>query len=199
MKVATFLPLFNGFYGTFFEYIIDDCESQAIEFYNEDNDTDLNYDDFRFAHKELMLEISKDCVEKVSEKLNDFGIDCEIKFEEIISPREYNFANDSINCEIIFKDFNQVLNLLKENEETFRDFIKDNYSSRSGFISFYSNDSDEWMEDLQTNPQDLKHQVGKCLGFILENVFEYTDRDLYEDISENGYIIEYSLADDTER
>jgi hypothetical protein len=101
-----------------------------------------------------MLEISKDCVEKVSEKLNDFGINCGIKFEEIISPREYNFTNDSINCEIIFKDFNQVLNLLKENEETFRDFVKYNYSSRSGFISFYSNDSDEWMEDMQTNPQD---------------------------------------------
>ena len=193
MKVQTFLPIFNGFYNTLFENILENATDNAIEYHNETNGTELNYDNFDFDFVSIQNEICKDAVSKIEEKLNEIGINCTINFENLVSPRGYNFSNDSINIEINFKKFSQVIEILDQNYDLFTQYIKERYTSCSGFISSYSNYSSDWMEDLRENSENEVHKVGAVLGFILQEIEDYKPEDLYFDLCENCYFINYTL------
>lgn len=52
----TYCPLFPGFYGTEFEY---DNEDSDIEYYNEENKTDLKWDDFSWNYADYHSRVSK--------------------------------------------------------------------------------------------------------------------------------------------
>ena len=195
MKVQTFLPVFNGFYNTLFENILDNATEFAIDNYNEQNSTLLNYDDFDFNFVSIQNEICKDAVAKIENKLNEMGIFCSINFENLVSPREYNFINDSINIEINFKKFSQVIEILEQNYDSFSKYIKDNYTSRDGFISSYSNYSSDWMEDLREDAENETHKVGAVLDFILQEIEEYKDEDLYYELCENCYEINFTICE----
>ena len=195
MKVQTFLPVFNGFYNTLFEDILDNATDNAIEWYNEDNNNSLNYDNFDFDFITLQSEICRDAVLKIEEKLNEIGINCTIKYDTLISPREYNFSNDSINIEINFKKFSQVIEILEQNFYSFTQYIKDNYTSCSGFISSYSSYSSDWIKDLRENAENEAHKVGAALDFILQEIEEYKDEDLYFDLCENAYFVDYTITE----
>lgn len=193
MRVQTFLPVFNGFYNTLFDDLIDNATEFAIDDYNVQNSTELNYDDFNFNYNLIMIEICKDAVSKIEEKLNEIGINCSIIYENLISPREYNFRNDSINIEINFKKFSQVIGILEQNFDSFSQYIKDNYTSRDGFISSHSSYASDWMEDLREYAENETHKVGAVLDFILQQIEEYKDEDLYFDLCENYYEIYYTI------
>ena len=193
MRVQTFLPVFNGFYNTLFEDILDNAVDDAIEYYNEQNESDLNYDDFDFDFDSIMNEICKDAVLKVEEKLNEIGINCSIKYDTLVSPKYYNFSNDSINIEINFKKFSQVIEILDQNYDSFSQYIKENYTSCSGFISSYSNYASDWMEDLRENGENEAHKVGAVLNFILQEIEEYKPDNLYYELCANAYFLEYTI------
>lgn len=194
MKVQTFLPVFNGFHNTLFENLIDNAAEFAIDDYNEQNNTNLVYDDFNFNFDSIMQEICKDAVSKIEEKLNEIGVNCSIKYDTLISPREYNFSNDSINIEINFKKFSQVIEILEQNFDSFSQYIKDNYTSRDGFISNHSSYASDWMEDLRENTENEAHKVGAVLDFILQEIEDYKDEDLYFDLCENCYEINFTIC-----
>ena len=193
MKVQTFLPVFNGFNNTLFENLLDNAVDNAIECHNERNSTSLNYDDFDFNFDSIMQEICKNAVSKIEDELNDIGINCKIKYENLISPMEYNFINDSINIEINFKDFNRVIEILEYDFDLFSQYIKDEYTSRDGFISSFSSYASDWINDLKENPENEAHKVGAVLDFILQEIEEYKDDDLYYDLCENYYEIDYTI------
>jgi len=77
-------------------------------------------------------------------------VDCAIldhlKFGSMQSPRFYNFETDKIFCWIPAS----VVMLLRDevSDGTLRDRVRKNHSSYDGFISFYSNDLDEWPKDV---------------------------------------------------
>lgn len=195
-NLKTFLPVFNGFYGTFFESIIEDSENREIEFYNEDNETALNWCDFIFDYDKIKKEISLKCCEEIENKLNEIGIICEITYQDLISPKFYNFSNDSINIEINFKDFNQVIKILEDSIEIFTAYIRDRYTSRSGFISNHSNYASDWIEDLKNDPEGETHKVGAVLEFILIELEQYNDYNLYNDVTEwHDFTIDYELTE----
>ena len=193
MKAQTFLPVFNGFYNTLFEDLIDNAVDNQIEYYNEQNDTNLSYDNFDFDFASIQNEICKDAVSKIEEKLNEIGINCSINFETLVSPKYYNFGNDSINIEINFKKFSQVVEILEQNYDSFSKYIKEHYTSRSGFISSYSNYSSDWIEDLKNDAENETHKVGAVLDFILQEIEEYKPENLYFDLCENYYEIDYTI------
>ena len=193
MKVQTFLPVFNGFYNTLFEDLIDNAVDGAMEYYNEQNNTSLNYDDFDFNFVSIQNEICKDAISKVEDKLNEIGINCTINFETLVSPREYNFSNDSINIEINFKKFSQVIEILEQNFDSFSQYIKEHYTSCSGFISSFSSYASDWIKDLREDAENEAHKVGAVLDFIFQEIEEYKDEDLYFDLCENAYFVDYTI------
>lgn len=195
-KIKTFLPIFSGFYGTLFESIIDDAEVSAIDDHNEENETELFYSNFNFDYKNIQNAICKKAVSAIEDVLNQNGVKCKIVFEAISSPKEYNFANDSINCEIEFENYGAFIAELFIAKESFESHIKDKYTSCSGFISSHSNLAYEWIEDLVNDPEDCEHKVGSTLDFLLENVYGYGQEELYYSVSDGEYYeIDYTVVE----
>ena len=87
-KFKTWCPLFPGFYNTVFEY---SREEDDIDYYNEENKTDLKYDDFEWDYRDYEKRVSSAFVDKLESELKHH-IDINIEFEKLVSPREYNFS-----------------------------------------------------------------------------------------------------------
>ena len=150
--IKTYLPLFSGFYNTLFE-------PDTTNFENENNCT---YD---FNNSQYEIDVVKECIDFVVEN-------CEfvksIKFESVVSPKYYNYSNDSAN--IVVK-LNRVgfKRYLKENRVALDKYLKDRYTSCSGFISHYGNSFEEWLIET-SNFKDLEgHYLGSLLDFYFNN------------------------------
>jgi len=169
--IEGYLPVFPGFYNTLFQ-----ADEEMII---EDPHT---YDDYDFDYKQYEQDVAKKAVETVEKWLKDFDI--KIKFQELISPKYYNFSNDSINVEyIIGKDtIKKMLDYLEIEKEAFAKYIKDRYTSRDGFSSSYSSDSEEWIKYLKEGYK-REHVFGSVLDFILENE-GHDQEDLYYAVSD---------------
>lgn len=155
MRIETYLPLFNGFYGSHWD---------DVDFYGEDDyynlPEDRCFDDFVDWQK-YHLAIAKGYCNYVEDELSEFinGVE----FQKSVSPKYYNFSNDSINC-VIDIDVDKVNKYLRDNFDAFSKYIKERYTSCDGFISYYSNDSTEW-----TDWSEDSHKCGSVLQFICEN------------------------------
>ena len=162
MKIETYLPVFPGFYNTIFE----PCEDGEIEYINdlraEKGLKPIEFDAFEFDYQTYQNDVSESCCEVLEAELSDFIEN--IKFQALQSPKFYNYSNDSINCEIDVK-INKVMEYLKSHKSDWNDYLKDNYTSCSGFISSYDNyaDSPDWSEDAIISGG---HQLGAVLNFL---------------------------------
>jgi len=111
---------------------------------------------------------------EIKEKLIELGYISGGKFEEVRSPKEYNFNNDSINCtwEVNQKNINKIKLTIKENQSSFESYLKEKYTSYSGFMSHYSSDIKDWQdwEDILND----KHRFSSILEwlFLVEGVDE---------------------------
>lgn len=185
-KIDTYLPIFSGFYGTWFGDT-DAMEENELDHWSEETGKELKYEDINWNYKQYHEDISDACCDIIEEWLNEVFTGVKIKFQALISPQFYNFSNDSINCEITI-DYVELLKYLSDNYEAFRDYIKDEYTSRSGFISSYSNDAEEWVNSLKYN-EDHSHILGACLNFVLLNE-EREEVELYTEVMDKGIYLQ---------
>lgn len=182
-EIKTFCPLFSGYYNSFFEPDNEENEIQDINHQRKEQGKEpINYDDAIFDYKQYFEECSKEIVNFCEDKTNEI-LESNFKFtyEETVSPREYNFTNDSINLLIQAseEDINKMQNYINANFEEFKTYIKNKYTSYSGFNSFYTNDAKEW---LKLDIYEDSHILGTLLDFILNN--ECKEIDLYYYTSE---------------
>lgn len=76
----------------------------------------------------------------------------EIRVNDVISPREYNFTTDRVEIEIRV-DSDDVIHYLKSNRAAWEKYRVEKFTSRDGFISFYSpddpafNNPEAWIDD----------------------------------------------------
>jgi hypothetical protein len=166
-KIESYLPLFDGFYNTLFEY---DNEEGDIQYYNNEYGTDFDYEDFDWDYKERHERISEQICGIVESLLSNEMLEMTINFQKLVSPKYYNFENDSINCEYVISQsqYDLVLDYLKSNWTNFEAWIKDRYTSRSGFISSRSNNAEVWINNMKSESH-LEHNFGSVLEFILDN------------------------------
>lgn len=172
MKVNTWLPIFSGFYGTIWES--DSVEEMELENINEDRREKhlppVEYDDVEFDYTGYYESVSKSVAGDIFLKLIDLGLIRAGLFQKLTSPREYNFVNDSIHVRFVIDDKNvrTIANYLKAHDKEFAKYLLDHYTSYDGFMSNYSNDVDEWLEDIQSTVTH-EHKLGAVLDFILLN------------------------------
>ena len=194
MKLAIELPVFNGFYGTFFEC---DCEENEIE-------EGQKYEDYNFDYADYHERVSKACVSAVETKLNEINFKCTLTFIELISPKFYNYTNDCIKCEIDFK-FSDLQTLIKECDREgqsplyyeFEAFLEENFKSRSGFTSFYEYDVNTWVNEyLRKKYKNLDLCLSNFLTFYL-SMEEFTDVELSntDDVSQEMAYVSSSLIE----
>lgn len=188
MITKTWLPLFNGFYGTIFEPD-EEMELCSIEQKRAENGLPALEDLFElceFDYDGYQKGIAKSCVNYVFGLLETLGVVFSIEFEDISSPKEYNFANDSINVVVGMsgKNVDNMVEYIHKYPDEWKQYLKDKYTSRDGFSSFYSNDPLDW--NIRECLED-DHKCGSILEFMVfcyanEKEEEY-DR-LYESMHE---------------
>ena len=127
---------FAGFYCS----IWDDITTQYVEREDErlDDQSISDHMDYRQAHEGIAKLYAEAFAEWLAETIEQ---PVEYEFDELTSPRYYNFETDRIFVRFPDGVMQAVLDDLraKDNEtleQTFRDYL----TSRDGFISFYSSD-----------------------------------------------------------
>jgi len=179
-QVETFLPLFNGFYCSIWDGVIDSEIEYLMEEgeMHEDADYSIDFEGF-----------SKDVTKCVDQVLSNLGLSIDIEFQELRQPKFYNYSNDSINV-LLSLDYDLFMIRVKENEEELTKMIKDTYSSCDGFISSHSNNFSDWLEDLENDFENQKHKVGSMLEMLceLEGLNEWQ---VYEEFCSNYQVAEF--------
>jgi hypothetical protein len=180
---------FMGFYDTLHDSQYED----AINIMFSDHDTGYNFDPhgldpWNYSDSSyFMEEYSKAYVEEFASEFN-----LKLTFDDLSSPREYNFTTDRIFAEIADSDIKRVLDGF--NRDNFAKFVRSKFTSYDGFISYYNPDLNEWGSDLDEWDHN---QIGTILDFMVseewgndQHMEEYS---LMEDYSCNGYIHDWVL------
>jgi hypothetical protein len=188
-KVDTWLPIFSGFYGTIWEADSDE-ENEMFGIDQERKSKGLppvEYDDIEWDYDEYREQVTEGMTREIEVRLKEFGLVDRIKFQKLSSPREYNFANDSIHVEMTLTNENveKILDYIHSHYEAFSKYIVGRYTSYDGFISSHSNDPYVWKSDIRATLADT-HKLGAVLDFILRNEDEDMEMDIYEDLHGNG-------------
>jgi hypothetical protein len=165
---STRIP-FSGFYWSIHSNAIDNTEEQMFtsssgELYNE-----LHEDFFLHVNwPEVYEEYTKTYTEEYAKEL---GIT--LQYEEKTSPREYNFETDRIFAKISRNDLAKILN--KVRGKKLNETINNLFTSRSGFISYYTNNIKDWGR-ISTWDHNQIYAVLVACGIseetIMSNIFE---------------------------
>ena len=160
----TWLPCFPGFYNSCIDLDLDN-EIYSINQNRADNNVagDITYEDVEYDFGKYTQDVSADWTEVVADKLKALGLVKSIKFEKVVSPREYNFKTDSVDVMIEYYPA-KLMKFIKANREVIEKYVHDKHTSRDGFMSFHSNNLDEWIADLN----NFKSPDGYKTGAILE-------------------------------
>lgn len=156
MKLSeTFLPGFSGFYGTHWKHMIvhsEESDSQHLA-EQETGDHALEETDFFGIYSEVSdygkhnaLLARRFCELFDAHISKTVGFSVGLKFEKLISPEYYNFTTDRILAKIPAKSVNALYAASKasKHRKLKREIIAE-YTSYDGFLSYYSNNLDDWL------------------------------------------------------
>jgi hypothetical protein len=184
--IKTFCPNFNGFYNSIYDYDYDNVKYNINEIREEKNL--LPIDDFEIDFKKYAKDVSEKYCEVMQNVLKDYVNS--IVFENVHSPKEYNYYNDSINCTIDIK-YDVIKEYIYNNIDAFNKYLKNNFTSCDGFISFYGNTFESWKDDTKDFIEYGK-EIGYILEFIYNNIFDVDDNlNIYEIVMNHIDTLEY--------
>lgn len=195
MRLDLQVPSFTGFY----QGIWDQSENEWIEIhemkYGEYEDFEsLNLiDDWGFGpdYRDKVAKLFAEDYAKIIE--NCLGVPMEYVGYFIDSPKEYNFRTDRIyatfevpNYDALVKRLNQ-LGSLPEYRTELAALIKKYHTSCDGFISFMSNDIEEWFGLMYdpSNDHYTSYFTGYLLSLMAPEEIEGLNESEYEYVLEN--------------
>jgi hypothetical protein len=175
----TYLPVFPNLYETYIEP--DELnEMDQINIKRALNNLEpLDFEDIDFDYEGYKNDVCRGYTNYIEDLLSNLKIVKRIKFEKLVSDRECNFANDSIDAEIEFFPEN-LSKYINEHFDSFKKYIKDRYNSY---------DAEEWKYETEnfTEFSDF-HKLGSCLFFVYLNESENNIMlDMYLYVSANVY------------
>lgn len=186
--MKTTIP-FAGFYESMHSANIERAEEQLCTPYDSVFTDPEVLEAFSTAcnYRKVYLEYAKAYSEELGEKA---GI--KWKFERMDSPREYNFSTDRIFCDITQAEVKRLFKAVSR--DYLEGWVKDTFTSRSGFTSFYSADLAEW-GDVKTWDHN---QVGCLVEAYIDEIAqldgEFISYDLMSDYLCNGYLESWLCA-----
>ena len=164
---------FGGFYESIHSHNIDNLIEYFIEDYNQENNTNKEYDDFDFNYDLMHNQYIKQyCNLLENYILNEYNLDIQFTDLQLISPSYYNYETDKIECKI-----NKPSTLMDyfKTDKDFLEFLKESTQSYSGYTSHY-----DYNEALNNKNNILMLYIFKyiCYEFEKDNYFD----DIYVDI-----------------
>lgn len=197
------LPFFPGFYES--SLYSPDTEywaiKQEVEYYTHDLREEhpeyqgITEDDLEFDYKAYQKDVMGSFIIAFKDAAPD--IVESVEFDELVSPKYYNFSTDRLFCWVTFsEDWKAVMRkFMLDNYGLLKDHIKEVWSSRDGFMSFTSNDVDEWFGKIfdEEDPMYIGTMLGYMMRFIdgrdcLSEVSDAIIMDTLEDIYEGFYV-----------
>ena len=172
--MITTIP-FSGFYESIHSGIIDDTEGQMFQNERGDPNAGLSERFYYMAdYSAVFQNYAKEYAERFAE---EFEID--LKFESLSSPREYNFTTDRIFCEISIDEVVRIAGLV--DRKKLGELARERFTSRSGFISHYSSEVEDWgtLEEWDHN------QIGTLVEAFIG---EFEEWSIVEDFNGNGEV-----------
>ena len=176
---------FQGFYESLFSAGIDYAEESTIGYEVEEKgrnpskcaDAFYKTSNYRKAH----LYVSGKYVEYFNKHIKDeFEIDLELTFESLQSPKDYNYETDRIFCFISPENAHKLR--AKVSDADLDAAIKQRFTSRSGFISSYSNDLAQWEPNIENWDYN---ELGTLLVALLASDENY-ERDIFEEMQDKN-------------
>ena len=166
-KLESTIP-FDGFYESFTSADIEYQIGQQIEWdsdiydLNEDEQRILwaNYLDINrsYFYNQIAEDYTNFYIDALNKRLKGFTLNA--KFKLLTSPKEYNFETDRIFIEIEENHAIDFIKYINRNfKRTLENKIKERFTSRSGFWSYYENDLDTWTKDYSEWDHN---QIGTC-------------------------------------
>lgn len=179
--MLTIIP-FSGFYESVHDEALDDALNQIFaDDRGDPNDGLINRAFDYIKWHEVQIKYAEAYAEAFADEFEIKGA----KFESMQSPREYNFTTDRIFMEVPQEEMQRIFD--ETPPMTLSDVAKEMFTSRSGFISFYSSDWRSW-GPLPTWDHN------QCFALIQAHVrMEHDDFDcwaefgLMERFRDNGY------------
>ena len=140
-----YLQSFEGFYDSIWEpdtEIYYECERTGQE-----EDVDFTFDDQEYRH-----DICENYTQVWELWLREFiSDDIQLEFLEVVSPQYYT-AWDTDRCRVKIQltqaAEDAIIAKIEQHRELLATWIKENHTSRDGFISYLSNDIDQWPSRL---------------------------------------------------
>ena len=146
------LQSFVGFYDSIWE--------PDTEIYYECERTGQEEDvDFTFDYKQYQNDICKAYTEVWELWMQEFiNEDIELEFVEVVSPRFYNFENDSCRVKIRLTQAAEdaIIAKIGKHRDQIAKWIKENHTSNEGFSSNLSDDIDQWPSRLFNNEETFQ-------------------------------------------
>jgi len=142
---------FGGFYESIHASLIDDAialrlDAQSRYELSEEQENLIDQKALEREYCELYLENFQQYLKE------NHALEITLNFEELFSPKEYNFSTDAIDYKLSQQDAEKCFEFFKsffaENED-FQKYCQNLTTSRSGFWAFYE------LEDVQEN-KDVK-------------------------------------------
>lgn len=155
----SFLPVFQGTYGTIFE--------------------DIDYD-----RKD---DIGAIMTSVINGYISDFGI--KATYQSFVSPKFYNFNNDSIYVVYEYESLDSLKQFIADNLDKVEEELKHRYTPSSGFIPHHSTDVYDWIDNLETDSHKLGAILDICLYVNDPMEYLDIDSEMYERLSSNGLIV----------
>lgn len=181
MSHLTTIP-FAGFYYSLHDSELDQGLDQMFSDHasgcninTELRDHAFNLVNWRYVHEAYAKEYCKNFAEH---------FEIPLTFDELKSPREYNFTTDRIFA--LVGELHLIKLFVETDKDLLRAKIKERFTSRSGFSSFYSPRLEEWPARVT----DWDHnQIGTLFEVLVgEDFDQYAEYDLMSDSFSNGFI-----------
>ena len=163
-------PMFEGFYcsqldlaenievGEGEEYLMTEEQFDNIDW----NSTNENVSKFYLGYFK----------DELSDFFKSIGV-LSLEFIKVNSPKYYNYSTDKLVCDIKIDKNVFIHELRKHKFDNWEQFLKDNFTSYDGFISFYPNTAIEWDELINENIEDDNVIIETLLQFYLEQNEEF--------------------------
>lgn len=186
-NLSTTIP-FNGFYSSLWSQELDSIEEREAEYMEERESEEGVAKELRLTASEFgemfywcanYSKIHEESARTIADAWNDLAseelnFDLGLKFEEMTSPREYNFTTDRIFMSIPRNTVAKLFRMSRaEEHERLRAAIKSRFTSCDGFISHYSNCIGDWLSKPLSSWDH--NEIGTLLAAMVGDLNENLD------------------------